>query len=279
MSIKYTPSVASFVTKRESRKKVANGIKDTMKNNSVIHYLGGTSTQTPFENQFKNRDCTFVRYERMRSIVPSGYKQVTFDEWGEEAFLPKGKIEKGYFVNDDFFNSFFYVDEKVNKKVKGNETHFWLDFCGMPTNDLLECLYWTFLEESAPQNFKSIYLTFFMNPRNCKDMKGMFTGNEKTLEERANTMLEKIKQTWQWEYHNDKTIEVFDTYHNGKSPMCVLKIERREQIEDMSQKASVQNYVNLHKRGFTNKQIAIFWRAGIMQVAGFAASAKRQKMI
>jgi hypothetical protein len=268
MSKQYTPSVASFVTKRESRKKVANGIKDTMKNNSVIHYLGGTSTQTPFENQFKNKDCTFVRYERMRSIVPSGYKQVTFNNKGD-AILPKD-AERGYFVNDDFFNSFF----DIHSKVKGNETHLWLDFCGMPTSSLLECLYHSFLSEDAVE-FKSLYLTFFMNPRSCKDLKNMFTNGEKTLDDRANTILSKLKDMTKGEFD----FSVFDTYMNGKSPMAVLKIERREQIEDMSQKASVQNYVNLHKRGFSNKQIAIFWRAGIMQVAGFAASAKRQKMI
>ena len=272
MSKNYNNSVASFVTKRQSRKKVAQGIKDTMRDNSIIHYLGGTSTQTPFENQFKDRDCTFVRYERMRSIVPSGYKQVTFNNKGA-ATLPTN-VERGYFVNDDFFNSFF----DIAKKVKGNESHFWLDFCGMPTKDLLDCIYHTFLHEDC-EEFKSLYLTFFMNPRNCKDMKTMFTGNEKTLEERANTMLNKIKQDWEWEDQSDKTIEIFDTYHNGKSPMCVLKIERRTKEEDMTKTASVENYVNLRKKGFTNKQIAIFWRAGTMQVAGFAASAKRKKLI
>jgi len=268
MSVKYTPSVASFVTKRESRKKVANGIKDTMKNNSVIHYLGGTSTQTPFENQFKNKDCTFVRYERMRSIVPNGYKQVTFNSKGN-AILPKD-AERGYFVNDDFFNSFF----DIHSKVKGNETHLWLDFCGMPTNDLLECLYHSFLSENAVE-FKSLYLTFFMNPRNCKDLKNMFTNGEKTLEDRANTILSKLKDMAKGEFE----FSVFDTYMNGISPMAVLKIERRTKEEDMAKTASVENYVNLRKKGFTNKQIAIFWRAGIMQVAGFAASAKRMKLV
>jgi hypothetical protein len=173
-------------------------------------------------------------------------------------------------VNDDFFNSFF----DIHSKVKGNETHLWLDFCGMPTSSLLECLYHSFLSEDAVE-FKSLYLTFFMNPRSCKDLKNMFTNGEKTLDDRANTILSKLKDMTKGEFD----FSVFDTYMNGKSPMAVLKIERREQIEDMTKTASVQNYVNLHRKGFTNKQIAIFWRAGIMQVAGFAASAKRQKMI
>lgn len=275
MSIQYTEAVATSPAKNNSRNKVAQSMRDSMKDNSIIHYLGGTSTQTPFENEFEGKDTTFVRYERMRALVPSGYKQVLFGQGEDDVILPKYSTK--YFVNDDFFDCFHYVHNEVNKKVKGEETHLWLDFCGMPKSDLLDCIYFTFLEESG-YDFKSLYLTFFMNPRSCKDMKNMFTGEEKTLEERANTMLNKIKQIWDWHEQEDKTIEVFDTYHNDKSPMVVFKIERRE-AQDMANTASVENYVNLRKRGFTNKQIAVFWKAGIMQVAGFAAHAKRKQLI
>lgn len=272
MSQFYTTEVANEPTKRQSREKVANGIMQKMKDKSVIHYLGGTSTQTPFENYFKRKNTTFVRYERMRSICPSGYDQVYFDRKGNAIVDKKAKK---HFINDDFFNSFFEID----KKIKGTESHFWLDFCGMPKYDLLDAIFHTFLHDDS-WDFKSVYLTFFLNPRSCKEVKQFFTGNEKTLEERTTNFLNKLKEHWEWdEQQTDKTIEVFDSYHNGKSPMVVLKIERREKEEDMTKTASVENYVNLHKRGFSNKQIAIFWRAGIMQVAGYAASAKRMKMI
>lgn len=269
MSKLYTKNLASFVSKRISRVKVANGIKQTMKNGSVIHYLGGTSTQTPFENKFKNKGATFVRYERMKAIIPNGYQQVTFDKQGNAHIPEKG--EKGYFVNDDFFNSFF----EINSKVQGNETHLWLDFCGMPKTDLLEMLYYTFLHEDAV-NFKSLYLTFFLKTRNCEDVKkNLFCNGEKTIEEKSNTLLNKFKSM----AGENVDCEIFDNYMNGKSPMVVLKLERREEIEDMAKTASVENYVKLHKRGFSNKQIAIFWKAGLMQVAGFAANAKRKKMV
>ncbi len=271
MSKQYTNAVSTYYTKKQSRENVANGIKESMMNNSVIHYLGGTSTQTPFENKFKSNDVTFVRYERMKSILPSGYSQVSFNRKGN-AILPRN-IDKGYFCNGDFFDCFF----PMNEKVKGNESHFWLDFCGMPKSDLLESIYHTFFSEDSNVDFKSIYITFFLNPRSCKDVKeNLFVNNEKTTEEKAQTLLNKFKTMVE---KKDIDCGIFEIYNNGSSPMCVLKIERREQIEDMSKKASVENYVNLHKRGFTNKQIAIFWKAGIMQVAGFAASAKRQKMI
>jgi hypothetical protein len=267
MSKNYTASVASFVTKRQSRKKVAQSIKDTMRDNSIIHYLGGTSTQTPFENQFKDRDCTFVRYERMRSLVPSGYKKVTFNQM--EAILPDD-VERGYFVNYDFFNSFF----EIETKVKGNETHLWLDFCGMPKNDLLEPIYYSFLNEDSA-DFKTLYITFFLNPRNCKEVKELYNG-EKGSKNRADIIIKKLQSM----AGNDMfSFEVFDIYTNKKSPMAVLKIERRTKEDDMTKTASVENYVNLRKKGFTNKQIAVFWRAGTMQVAGFAASAKRKKLI
>lgn len=269
MSKLYTKNLASFVSKRISRVKVANGIKESMKNGSVIHYLGGTSTQTPFENKFKNKGATFVRYERMKAITPNGYQQVKFDNKGNAHIPEKG--EKGYFVNDDFFNSFF----EINSKVQGNETHLWLDFCGMPKTDLLEMLYYTFLHEDAV-NFKSLYLTFFLKTRNCEDVKkNLFCNGEKTIEEKSTTLLNKFKSM----AGENVDCEIFDNYMNGKSPMVVLKLERREEIEDMAKTASVENYVKLHKRGFSNKQIAIFWKAGTMQIAGYAANAKRKKMV
>lgn len=269
MSKQYTKDIASYITKRQSRAKVADGIKQTMKEGSIIHYLGGTSTQTPFEDKFKNKGATFVRYERMRAITPNGYNQVTFDQTGEAVLPEKG--EKGYFVNDNFFDSFF----TMNQKVQGNESHLWLDFCGMPKTDLLESIYYAFLHEDAV-DFKSLYITFFLKVRNCEDVKkNLYCNGEKTIEEKTNTLLNKFKSM----AGEDVDCEIFDTYMNGKSPMAVLKIERREKINDMAKTASVENYVNLHKRGFSNKQIAIFWRSGIMQVAGYAANAKRKGLI
>ena len=267
MSKQYTADLASFVTKRDSRKKIATSMKNGMKNNSIIHYLGGTSTQTPFENEFEGTDTTFVRYERMKALVPSGYEKVEFNQKGVN--IP---ASKKLFVNEDFFESFF----DIYGKVQGNENHLWLDFCGLPTESLMDCINYTFFHKDSDIKFKSIYFTFFLNPRNCKDAKELFSNGEKNIQDRANTLLEKIKSMTD---RDDLSFEVFDTYMNFKSPMAVLKIERRENIEDMSKTASVDNYVNLHKRGFTNKQIAVFWKAGIMQVAGYAASAKRQKLI
>ena len=104
MSKQYTADLASFVTKRDSRKKIATSMKNGMKNNSIIHYLGGTSTQTPFENEFEGTDTTFVRYERMRALVPSGYDQVYFAKDSDDVILPKHSTK--YFVNDDFFDCF-----------------------------------------------------------------------------------------------------------------------------------------------------------------------------
>ena len=266
MSKQYTQAVATFPTKKNSRNKVAQSMRDNMKLNSINHYLGGTSTMTPFENKFKGTDATFVRYERMKALVPSGYEKVEFNQKGVN--IPNGKR---LFVNEDFFESFF----DIYGKVQGNENHLWLDFCGLPTESLMDCINYTFFHKDSDIKFKSIYFTFFLNPRNCKEAKELFK-NDNTLEERANTLLAEFKKMANAE---EFTFEVFDTYINGISPMAVLKIERRENIEDMAKTTSVENYVRLHKRGFTNKQIAVFWKAGIMQVAGFAAQAKRKKLI
>jgi hypothetical protein len=241
-------------------------MRNNMKLNSIIHYLGGTSTQTPFENQFKGTDATFVRYERMKALIPSGYEKVEFQNEGVN--IPNGKR---MFVNEDFFESFF----DIYAKVQGNENHLWLDFCGLPTESLMDCINYTFFDKDSHIKFKSIYLTFFLNPRNCKEAKELFK-NDTTLDQKATTLLGEFKKMGNTDEFD---FEVFDTYINGISPMAVLKIERREKIDDMAKTTSVENYVRLHKKGFTNKQIAVFWRAGIMQVAGYAAQAKRKNLI
>lgn len=262
---------ALSVTKSQSRKKVARSMQASITGeNILVHYLGGTSTQTPFEDEF-TKGTPFVRYEKMRSITPSGYSRVYFDKNIGNHYVIDNR--KKYFVNGNFWDSVF----DMNRILKNREYHYWLDFCGTPKQELLDCLYDTFMVDGG-EPFKTLYITFFMNPRNAKDVK-QFIGKEKTLEERADSFLNKLKVKWEWETQTDKTIEIFDTYYNGHSPMCILKIERREKENDMTKTASIENYVRLHQRGFSNKQIAIFWRAGIMQVAGFAAQAKRKKMI
>jgi hypothetical protein len=269
MSKLYTSKLASFVTKRMSRNKVAQAMKASITDKSIIHYLGGTSTQTPFENQFKKGN-TFVRYERMKALTPSGYKEVSFSKKGTP-YLPK-KVDKGYFCNADFFDCYFPVAEKL----KADQEHFWLDFCGMPKSDLLEAIYYTFFYD-IQDSFKSLYLTFFLKTRNCEDVKkNVFCNGEKTTQEKANTLLTRFQTMVEGK---DIDCEIFDIYMNGKSPMCVIKLERRTNEQDMAKTASVENYVNLRKRGFSNKQIAIFWKAGVMQVAGYAASAKRKNLI
>lgn len=42
---------------------------------------------------------------------------------------------------------------------------------------------------------------------------------------------------------------------------------------------SIKRYVELSQRGFSNKQIAIFWKCGLMCVAGYAAQAKRKGLV
>lgn len=42
---------------------------------------------------------------------------------------------------------------------------------------------------------------------------------------------------------------------------------------------SMENYARLANRGFTNKQIAVYWRTGAANIAAYAANAKRFGLI
>jgi predicted RNA-binding Zn-ribbon protein involved in translation (DUF1610 family) len=270
MTSNYTTISASSEAKKASRKTIAADLKRIMKSGSVVHYLGGKTKQTPFENKFKTKNTTFVRYERVRSPLPKGYQQVSFNFRGDVELPEKG--EKGYFVNDDFFNTFF----EMSRKVTGNETYLWLDFCAMPTEELLETIYYTFLHPDS-EKFNILYLTFFLNPRSCKQAKDVFKDN-KSSDARANSIIDKLKE---FPMNDDFSFEVFDTYYNYGSPMGVLKIVKGKEVKNKAKTAngSVQDYVSLHKQGLNNEQIAALWNEKIMRVAGFAASAKRLKLV
>jgi hypothetical protein len=47
----------------------------------------------------------------------------------------------------------------------------------------------------------------------------------------------------------------------------------------MNKKHTVERYVMLRKKGFTNKQIAVYWNKTLMQIAGHAAWATRKGML
>jgi hypothetical protein len=42
---------------------------------------------------------------------------------------------------------------------------------------------------------------------------------------------------------------------------------------------SMENYARLSQKGFTNKQIAVYWRTGLANIAAYAANAKRMGLI
>jgi hypothetical protein len=46
----------------------------------------------------------------------------------------------------------------------------------------------------------------------------------------------------------------------------------------MNKKHTVERFVMLRKKGFTNKQIAVYWNKTLMQIAGVHAWATRKGM-
>lgn len=226
MSYKYNKAVASEPTKQESRKKIADSIKKTLnEENSIIHYLGGRDRETPFENEFKNNPVKFVRYEKLACNVPKNYQLSFFTEEGK-FFSVEKKKSIGFFQRGDFFSSYFDYAEMF----KGTKQNIWLDFCGMPTPDLLEVLYYAFFHEEFSQDIDQIYFTFYINHRGNENVKKIL-GDGKTLIDKATTLCNHIKS----EFSTEKLgldCEVFDTYMNLVSPMAVIKIsKKRKEVE------------------------------------------------
>ena len=218
MSFLYTAEVAQAETKRESRIKIARSIRATGKHSKVIHYLGGRSSETPFEDQFSMARNTFVRYEKDWCETPKHYIDA---QWVDE----DGLVEKmpwlfGYFINGDFFEEVWgFVNIFDTQKH-----YFWLDFCGMPTEDLLESINNTFFNsEFGIENFEELYLTFYINPRGVKFVSDILNKYGTNMEQRAQSLCDSLKGIFNLD---NRSISVFDTYVNGNSPMAVIKISK-----------------------------------------------------
>ncbi len=217
MSKLYTAEVAKDPSKMESRTKIANSINSDSCP-KVIHYLGGQSRETPFENHFDKTRNTFFRYERDETDIPKHYIQA---EWFGEKLWPRMKQHFGYFINSDFFEAYFDI-RPLAKKLKN---YFWLDFCGMPTEELLDCIYYSFLDkENDSPEVQDIYLTFYLNGRGIKFVSNLLNRYGKSIQDRAQSLCDSIKEKFD---NENFSYSVFDAYQNGISPMGVIKISRK----------------------------------------------------
>ena len=283
MSKAYKQEHVSSRSKHESRKAVAKDMQSFGTKETVIHYLGGTRNQLIFEELFRNRQKTtsFVRYERDKTDCPNRYLDYLDYHFYKHIF--NSKDESGHiiggFVQGDVFENF----PEVVKNHSDKRNFLWLDFCGTVSHnmeyDLMDVIF-PYIDKT-PETV--CYITFYLNARNCENTKEIFKGNGKSIQERLQAVCDRFQETFdngvcEEEYLIDEPqhvkVEPFYIYNNGKSPMGIIK------ITNMKTKTNkVAEYATLSKRGFTNKQIAVFWRMRLMQVAGYAASAKRQGLI
>ena len=207
---------ASAPTKIESRMKIAQAIKATGKHHKVIHYLGGTSEDTPFENYFPSIRSEFIRYERTPCNTPKHYVDA---EWVKDGLVEKPLNKFGYFCNGDFFDEV----ENFMEIFSDKRNYFWLDFCGMPTEELVNSIQDTFFHPDSIVDAEEIYLTFFLNPRGIKFVSDIMNRYGKSIDARALSVCHYLQERFNLDGY---TFSVFDVYLNGNSPMGVIKISR-----------------------------------------------------
>ena len=269
MSKRYTHALACATSKQSSREKIACDILSAGSHEKIIPYLGGASDKTPFEDLLRGqmKRNTVLRFEKMRHAeMPISYAEAT------GGIIQRDRIpslEYGHYIRGDFFK---YIGDILDQDLPKLPTHFWLDFCGMPTTKLIQKIYEEVFERISENIGWSCYLTFNVGPRLCKELKQIFKGEKLTTAQKAKRVCK-----WLSEDNCDNIRgEVFDLYRNGISEMIVLKFTNTDTAKA---KKTVSDYLSLANRGFSNKQIAAMWQIGIMQVAGFAAQAKRKGMI
>lgn len=267
------------ISKQHSRFKVAHSIKEDGNHDKVIHYLGGVSTETDFENFFSKQNTTFVRYERDHCYLPKNYchawrfvmspadARYTFHMELNE----KTPEQYGYFSNKDFFTEvqkFMQLPQIIAQK-----NYFWLDFCSTPKEDLLNQLN-DFLK-SYSQYAEEIYFTFFLNVRNGKEfIYNAINRYDKTIQGRAKSVCDTLKEKLSIDNYS---VSILDTYVNGRSPMAVIKMKKKNKMKKTKTKNSKhpifnsENYALMRSKGFTNLEIQTMWGVPQMAVAAYQA--------
>lgn len=287
MSNNYTDICAANPDKKNSRHQIAQAIKHSCRGTKVIHYLGGKNPSTPFENKFEKKRTTFIRYEFKRGTkLPNNYlNEEQFEHTrnidslinsleylgNKNAVREMEKLKEqfdsmnGCFVSGNVFSKYW----KYQEMFPNVPHYFWLDFCGAPTPKLLQEI----VDVVSNQTTKEVYVTFYMNHRGKKSVMKIIDTNGRFLTNRAKALKAYCEKLFS--EHKNIKCEIFDTYVNGVSPMCVIKFSRTEKIQN---KKTIEEYVEASKR-FSNKQLAVLWKMPIMKIAGLAAAAKRKKLI
>lgn len=244
----FDPSLASSVSKHESRQLVANDIMsrdDT--NGRFIHYLGGCLPDTPFEDLFtKDRvKNIFARYERKKCARPHHYFQEPpiYDSTLKTPVYGFPSSYRGIFVNYNFFSMFNLVDfsKAVEPSTRRTRSYFWLDFCNAPQPEIIRKVKTLIFDAANPYTAPSdspfgehsrkfapftamdlgaLYMTFYMNYRGYSFANEVF-GNANTHEERSRGLTKYLSTVF-----TDCVCSAIHNYTNGRSNMSVFKIER-----------------------------------------------------
>lgn len=273
----YSKDNEKNISKAHSRFKIARSIKADGDHSKVIHYLGGVSEETDFESYF-SKNTTFVRYERNPCNLPKNYchawKFVLSPSDSRHTFHmelnDKNPDQYGYFANADFFTE----SQKFmqHPQIIKDKNYFWLDFCGAPTESLLNQVndfvkaYNSFTEE--------IYLTFYINPRGIEFVSDAVNRYGKSLKDRAKSVCDTLKEKISIDIYS---FSVLDVYVNGRSPMAVIKMKKKNQMKKTKIKSTKnpicnsENYALMRDKGFSNLEIQTMWGVPQMAVAAYQA--------
>jgi hypothetical protein len=252
-------------SKCSSRAKVAYDIQNGKSTKRVVHYLGGTSIDTPFERFFPFRKKSLiVRYERENTIIPHKYMPdfIYSDDFRIE------RKQHGCFVNNDFFKTF----EGFIKRYSTHTHDMWLDFCGMPTDELLGNLKTKVFKGKHSSSINKVYVTFFVNPRNSYDVAPKINKYGKSIQDKAKSLCEFLNENVLTD--TGFSCETFHTYMNGHSPMVILKFTNNQfmnkKTKQKNPSASAINYAIMRKH-YNDEEIASLWGCSMGTIAAYKA--------
>lgn len=253
------------LSKCSSRAKIAFDIQNDKTNKRVLHYLGGTSINTPFEAFFPHRKKSlFVRYEHDKATTPMNYLS---DKYFTESLRNLTKTH-GCFVNSDFFTSF----EKYMKQYDEYTHDMWLDFCGTPSDELLNMLKIKVFNGTHSKKIRNVYVTFFVNPRNAHDVSHKINRYGKSIQDRGDSLCAYLKENILTD--TGFSCETFHTYLNNRSPMVILKFKNTQfmnkKTKQKNPSANAINYAIMRKH-YNDEEIASLWGCSMGTIAAYKA--------
>ena len=227
-------------------------------------------------SECKDRNTEFCFFEREESIRNS-------PSWVYGTF--KNTMQS---LNKMGYETSIYSHaERYSDTVNGG----WLDLCSSRSRNVIEWLTWHF---DSLMTDSLLFVTWKLDWQHIKEEDRVHISPIEFVNTLNSLASEDIKYSLVYEKKylnlyskNSNNMVTFGIKKNGKSEIVVdipnkdvniLSVMQKQTTKNKTTKTTkktVADYIKLASRGFTNKQIAVYWKKSLRSISAYAANANR----